>query len=58
MNFIVFPSMYMYVLRKRYKDFKNSQIDMNEFFRKGRHPELASIKTQALPVGIKLAYET
>ena len=31
-KFYCFPSMYIYVLRKIYKDFKSSQITMNEFF--------------------------
>ena len=47
----------MYVLRKRYKDFKNSQITMNESLQKDRHPELASTRNMAPPTGIKLAYE-
>ena len=50
--------MYTYVLRKRYKDFKYSQIAMNESFWEGRHPELASTWNMALPVSIKLAHET
>ena len=58
MNFIIFSSMYMYVLRKRYKDFKSSQIAMNESLRKGRHLELVSIRNMAPPTDIKLAYET
>ena len=49
--------MYIYILRKRCKNFKGSQIAMNEFFREGRHPELASTRNMALPAGIKLAYE-
>ena len=47
----------MYVLRKRYKDFKGSQIAMNESFQKGRHLELASTRNMILPAGIKLAHE-
>ena len=47
----------MYALRKRYNDFKGSQMAMNEFLRKDRHPELASTRNMALPVGIKLAHE-
>ena len=52
-----FPSMYTYVLRKWSKDFKGSQISMNEFLQKDRHSELASTQNMTLPVGIKLAYE-
>ena len=57
MNFIIFSSMYMYALRKRYNDFKGSQMAMNESLREGRHPELASTWNMALPAGIKLAHE-
>ena len=57
MNFIIFLSMYMYVLRKIYEDFKDSQIAINESLREDRYMELASIRTQALLVVIKLAYE-
>ena len=49
--------MYMYILRKRCKDFKSSQIAMNKFLWKDRHPELASTQNIAPPTGIKLAYE-
>ena len=55
-KFYDFSPMYMYILRKKYKDFKGSQIAINESPQKSRHPELASIRTQALPVGIKLVY--
>ena len=58
MNLIIFPSMYMYALRKRYNDFKGSQMAMNESVRKGRHPKLASTWNMAPPTGIKLAHET
>ena len=47
----------MYALRKRYNDFKGSQMAMNESLREGRHPELASTRNMALPAGIKLAHE-
>ena len=47
----------MYALRKRYNDFKGSQIAMNESLREGRHPELASTRNMALPADIKLAHE-
>ena len=58
-EFYYFSSMYMYVLRKkRYKDFKGSQIAMNEFLWKDRHPELTSTWNMALPVGIKLTHES
>ena len=55
---ILLFSIYVYIcFKKRYKDFKGSQIAMNEFLWEGRHQELASIRTQALPAGIKLAYK-
>ena len=47
----------MYALRKRYNDFKGSQMAMNESLREDRHPELASTRNMALPAGIKLAHE-
>ena len=47
----------MYALKKKYNDFKGSQMAMNEFLREGRYPELASTRNMALPAGIKLAYE-
>ena len=47
----------MYVLRKRYKNFKVSQIAMNEFLLEGRQSELASTQNMVLPMGIKLAHE-
>ena len=47
----------MYILRKRYKDFKDSQIAMNESLRKDRHPELTSTRNITPPMDIKLAYE-
>ena len=51
-------SIYVYVcFKKRYNDFKGSQMAMNESLREGRHPELASTRNMALPAGIKLAHE-
>ena len=52
-----FPSMYTYVLRKKYKDFKGSQIAMNESLWEGRYLKLASTRNMTLPTDIKLAYE-
>ena len=49
--------MYMYVLRKRYKDFKDSQIVMNESLQKNRHLELASTRNMIPSVDIKLAHK-
>ena len=47
----------MYALRKRYNDFKDSQMAMNESLREDRHLKLASTRNMALPAGIKLAHE-
>ena len=55
---MIFSSLYMYILEKRYQDIKGSQIAMNEFLWEGRHPKLASIRNMASSMGIKLAYET
>ena len=56
-EFYYFLFMYMYVLRKRYKDFKGSQIAMNESVQEGRYSELASTQNMIPPTGIKLAHE-
>ena len=58
MNFIVFLPIYVYVYLKKNKDFKDSQIAMNESLWEGRYMKLASIRNMAPPIGIKLVHET
>ena len=55
MNFMIFPPIYMYILRKKIKGF---EIAMNNFFQKSPYLELASTKNMAPPMGTKLIYET